>query len=150
MPQIADLIAYNPEGQIVLIAEIKSIQAEARTNGVGERPRWPMIIMRTPKGWTRTSCVANYTTSDRRFPGNHRSEEQARLYPLSAWPIQIWRDRLLKQGNHPSVSNDSTHRHQHRFPNQCLETRSPSGWRHIPLDAHLVADSEQPQRVVWI
>ncbi|QDZ38961.1 phosphoketolase family protein [Euhalothece natronophila Z-M001] len=35
-----------------IIGEIKSIQAEARTNGFTERPQWPMIILRTPKGWT--------------------------------------------------------------------------------------------------
>jgi xylulose-5-phosphate/fructose-6-phosphate phosphoketolase len=35
-----------------VIAEIKQIQQEARTKGVGERPRWPMIVLRTPKGWT--------------------------------------------------------------------------------------------------
>src|SRR5690606_22030900 len=28
------------------------IQREARGNGVSERPRWPMIVLRTPKGWT--------------------------------------------------------------------------------------------------
>src|SRR5579864_546044 len=35
-----------------VLAEIQSIQREARTNGFSSRPRWPMIIMRTPKGWT--------------------------------------------------------------------------------------------------
>ncbi len=35
-----------------VIAEIKAIQREARTSGVAKRPRWPMIILRTPKGWT--------------------------------------------------------------------------------------------------
>src|SRR5258705_13957917 len=34
------------------IAEIHSIQHEARTQGCTTRPRWPMIILRTPKGWT--------------------------------------------------------------------------------------------------
>ncbi len=34
------------------IAEIKRIQSEARTNGSQQRPRWPMIVFRTPKGWT--------------------------------------------------------------------------------------------------
>jgi xylulose-5-phosphate/fructose-6-phosphate phosphoketolase len=34
-----------------VIAEIKSIQAQARS-GVRERPRWPMIVLRSPKGWT--------------------------------------------------------------------------------------------------
>ncbi|NOY52110.1 MAG: phosphoketolase family protein [Deltaproteobacteria bacterium] len=32
--------------------EIKTIQDEARTHGLAGRPRWPMIILRTPKGWT--------------------------------------------------------------------------------------------------
>lgn len=32
--------------------DIQSIQLEARQNGRTERPRWPMIVMRTPKGWT--------------------------------------------------------------------------------------------------
>jgi xylulose-5-phosphate/fructose-6-phosphate phosphoketolase len=34
------------------VAEIHAIQAHARVNGRAERPRWPMIILRTPKGWT--------------------------------------------------------------------------------------------------
>jgi xylulose-5-phosphate/fructose-6-phosphate phosphoketolase len=34
------------------VAEIHRIQQEARSNGVATRPRWPMIVMRTPKGWT--------------------------------------------------------------------------------------------------
>ena len=33
-------------------AEIRSIQQEARENGFKKQPVWPMIILRTPKGWT--------------------------------------------------------------------------------------------------
>jgi xylulose-5-phosphate/fructose-6-phosphate phosphoketolase len=32
--------------------EIQEIQVAAREEGVDERPRWPMIVLRTPKGWT--------------------------------------------------------------------------------------------------
>ncbi len=35
-----------------VIGEIDSIQEEARRNGNVRRPRWPMIVLRTPKGWT--------------------------------------------------------------------------------------------------
>jgi xylulose-5-phosphate/fructose-6-phosphate phosphoketolase len=35
-----------------VIAEVHAIQHEARRNGVAKRPRWPMLILRTPKGWT--------------------------------------------------------------------------------------------------
>jgi xylulose-5-phosphate/fructose-6-phosphate phosphoketolase len=36
----------------LVIAEIRRIQKDARSGGVTKRPRWPMIILRTPKGWT--------------------------------------------------------------------------------------------------
>jgi xylulose-5-phosphate/fructose-6-phosphate phosphoketolase len=35
-----------------VIDEIHAIQRRAREEGVTERPRWPMIILSTPKGWT--------------------------------------------------------------------------------------------------
>ncbi len=34
------------------IVQIREIQAEARNQNKAFRPRWPMIILRTPKGWT--------------------------------------------------------------------------------------------------
>ena len=34
------------------ISAIRAIQQRARTSGQAERPRWPMIVLRTPKGWT--------------------------------------------------------------------------------------------------
>jgi len=34
-----------------VVAEIRDIKAKAQ-HGSGERPRWPMIVLRTPKGWT--------------------------------------------------------------------------------------------------
>ncbi len=40
-----------------VVTEIKRIQHEARTNGFNERPRWPMIILRSPKGWTGPKVV---------------------------------------------------------------------------------------------
>lgn len=35
-----------------VICEIKAIQARARKTGNATRPLWPMIVLRTPKGWT--------------------------------------------------------------------------------------------------
>src|ERR1700723_1185421 len=34
------------------VTEIRRIQAEARATGRAERPRWPMMVLRSPKGWT--------------------------------------------------------------------------------------------------
>ena len=36
---------------------IAAIQKAARVDGASERPRWPMLIMRTPKGWTGPKFV---------------------------------------------------------------------------------------------
>lgn len=35
-----------------VISEIKAIQEEARTSKVAKRARWPLIVLKTPKGWT--------------------------------------------------------------------------------------------------
>jgi xylulose-5-phosphate/fructose-6-phosphate phosphoketolase len=40
-----------------VIAEIRDIQAEARKNPEAKRPQWPMIILRSPKGWTGPKTV---------------------------------------------------------------------------------------------
>jgi xylulose-5-phosphate/fructose-6-phosphate phosphoketolase len=40
-----------------VIAEIRRIQTEAREHGFQERPRWPMIVLRSPKGWTGPKVV---------------------------------------------------------------------------------------------
>jgi xylulose-5-phosphate/fructose-6-phosphate phosphoketolase len=34
------------------VQQIRAIQEEARSTGKPDRPRWPMIILRSPKGWT--------------------------------------------------------------------------------------------------
>ncbi|HEY5248498.1 MAG TPA: phosphoketolase family protein, partial [Dermatophilaceae bacterium] len=39
------------------IEGIRRIQAEARTAGDPTRPRWPMIVLRSPKGWTGPKIV---------------------------------------------------------------------------------------------
>jgi xylulose-5-phosphate/fructose-6-phosphate phosphoketolase len=36
----------------VVVEEIKKIKRDARANGAVQRPVWPMIVLRTPKGWT--------------------------------------------------------------------------------------------------
>jgi xylulose-5-phosphate/fructose-6-phosphate phosphoketolase len=34
------------------VQEIQAIQKKARDSGEAFRPRWPMVVLRTPKGWT--------------------------------------------------------------------------------------------------
>jgi xylulose-5-phosphate/fructose-6-phosphate phosphoketolase len=44
--------------------EIQSIQKQARAKNDPKRPRWPMIILRTPKGWTGPREVDGKKTED--------------------------------------------------------------------------------------
>jgi xylulose-5-phosphate/fructose-6-phosphate phosphoketolase len=39
------------------IGEIRAIQSHARSNKDAARPRWPMIVLRSPKGWTGPRVV---------------------------------------------------------------------------------------------
>src|SRR5512132_1976585 len=47
-----------------ILLEIRSIQHNARTNGFTTRPRWPMIVLNTPKGWTGPKLVDGLPTEN--------------------------------------------------------------------------------------
>jgi xylulose-5-phosphate/fructose-6-phosphate phosphoketolase len=50
--------------------DIAQHQAEARHSGVATRPRWPMIVLRTPKGWTAPKEVDGH-----RIEGSWRAHQ---------------------------------------------------------------------------
>jgi xylulose-5-phosphate/fructose-6-phosphate phosphoketolase len=41
----------------LVVSEIQHIQQRARSDGKSERPRWPMIVLKSPKGWTGPKLV---------------------------------------------------------------------------------------------
>ncbi len=45
-----------------VVEEIQAIQKNARENGITDRPQWPMIVLRTPKGWTGPKYVDGLKT----------------------------------------------------------------------------------------
>ena len=47
-----------------IIVKIKWIQQRAREEGFSERPRWPILILRSPKGWTGPKEVDGLKTED--------------------------------------------------------------------------------------
>ncbi len=71
------------------VKEIHAIQYEARTTGVAKRPRWPMIVLRTPKGWTGPESVDNKKIEgfwrSHQVPIANVSENPAHLQQLEAW-----------------------------------------------------------------
>jgi xylulose-5-phosphate/fructose-6-phosphate phosphoketolase len=47
-----------------VLDEIAAIQSTARSDGNRERPSWPMIVLRTPKGWTGPDVVDGLPVED--------------------------------------------------------------------------------------
>ena len=60
------------------VKEIHAIQAKARRDGSAERPCWPMIILRTPKGWTGPKEVDGH-----KVEGSWRAHQIPILDPMT-------------------------------------------------------------------
>jgi xylulose-5-phosphate/fructose-6-phosphate phosphoketolase len=54
-PQIMHQLMAATLDQV--LTDIRNIQREARENHSSQRPQWPMIILRSPKGWTGPKMV---------------------------------------------------------------------------------------------
>jgi xylulose-5-phosphate/fructose-6-phosphate phosphoketolase len=71
------------------IEEIAAAQRAARMDGVTERPRWPMIVLRTPKGWTGPKFVDGLPTE-----GTWRSHQvplaETRTNPEHREQLESW------------------------------------------------------------
>ncbi len=72
-----------------IVAEIRQIQSGARSKGFRQRPTWPMIILRTPKGWTGPKEVDGLKTEgswrSHQVPLTNLSGNPAHLEMLEAW-----------------------------------------------------------------
>jgi len=69
--------------------QIADIQERARTTGDRSRPRWPMIVLRTPKGWTGPAEVDGLPTEgtfrSHQVPLADLHHHPERLEQLEAW-----------------------------------------------------------------
>jgi xylulose-5-phosphate/fructose-6-phosphate phosphoketolase len=72
-----------------VIADIQRIQAEARQHGFTQRPRWPMIVLRTPKGWTCPKEIDGRRTEgywrSHQVPMGEMHENPAHIKILEDW-----------------------------------------------------------------
>jgi xylulose-5-phosphate/fructose-6-phosphate phosphoketolase len=70
-------------------ADIHRVQTEARDGGSDERPRWPAIVLRTPKGWTGPKFVDGLpvegTWRAHQVPLAGTRENPEHLAQLEAW-----------------------------------------------------------------
>ncbi|MEM7578961.1 MAG: phosphoketolase family protein [Cyanobacteria bacterium P01_A01_bin.80] len=71
------------------LREIREIQEDARQNGFKVRPQWPMIILRSPKGWTGPKQVDGKKTEDywrsHQVPLSKMAAEPAHVKLLEDW-----------------------------------------------------------------
>ena len=72
-----------------VVEQIRQIQADARTGGKIERPRWPMIVLASPKGWTGPKTVdgkANEGTfRSHQVPLSDPAKNPEHLRQLETW-----------------------------------------------------------------
>ncbi len=73
----------------IVIKEIKEIQKNAREGGEKTRPRWPVIVLRSPKGWTGPKEVDGKKTEDywrsHQVPFGDLAHEPKHLALLETW-----------------------------------------------------------------
>jgi xylulose-5-phosphate/fructose-6-phosphate phosphoketolase len=71
------------------ITEIKKLQTTARQSGVPARPRWPMIVLRSPKGWTGPKEVDGHKVEGfwraHQVPMGNIKENPQHMAQLEAW-----------------------------------------------------------------
>ncbi len=82
--------------------EIAGVQRQARSSGVARRPRWPMIVLRTPKGWTGPKEVDGHRIEGfwraHQIPITNVAENPAHLRALEAWLRSYKPQELFENG----------------------------------------------------
>ncbi|HWS38908.1 MAG TPA: phosphoketolase family protein [Actinoplanes sp.] len=85
--------------------EITEIQRAAREDGVTERPRWPMVVLRTPKGWTGPEVVDGLqvegTWRAHQVPLTAARDDTAHLDALHAWMTSYRPEELFDTAGAP-------------------------------------------------
>ncbi len=83
------------------ITEIHEIQRAARESGTFDRPRWPMIVLRSPKGWTGPKEVDGHKVEDfwraHQVPILNVQENAEHLAQLENWMHSYHPEKLFDQ-----------------------------------------------------
>ena len=105
--------------------DIHAIQQRAREDGDTVRPRWPMIVLRTPKGWTGPEVVDGKPMEDtwrsHQVPMKDVRDNAAYLEILESW---------MKRYRPEELFDD------HGQPLDWLTARTPAGARRLSANPH--------------
>jgi xylulose-5-phosphate/fructose-6-phosphate phosphoketolase len=84
-----------------VIAEIKQLQHEVRSNGFSKRPQYPMIVLRSPKGWTGPKFVDGHPTENsfrsHQVPLSELATRPDHLKQLEEWLLSYKPEELFDQ-----------------------------------------------------
>nr|WP_236600908.1 phosphoketolase family protein [Ktedonobacter sp. SOSP1-85] len=105
--------------------QIRSTQEEARRNGVSMRPKWPAIILRTPKGWTGPKEVDGLP-----IEGSFRSHQ----VPIAEVKTKSEHLRLLEQWMRSYKPEELFDEHGRLLPE--LAALAPVGERRMGANPH--------------
>jgi len=98
--QVHQQIAATLETVVVAVREI---QDAARKSGVSKRPRWPMLVLRTPKGWTGPKEVDGKKTEgswrSHQVPFSDMTKEHIAM--LDKWMRSYRPQELFDDSGHP-------------------------------------------------
>ena len=87
------------------IREIRRIQRTARKSGEAKRPRWPMLVLRTPKGWTGPKEVDGLPVEGcwraHQVPISMGADESKHLPLLEQWLRSYKPEELFHQDGTP-------------------------------------------------
>ncbi|MBV9143695.1 MAG: phosphoketolase family protein [Pseudonocardiales bacterium] len=88
-----------------VVDEISRIQQRARCGANGQRPRWPMIVLRSPKGWTGPAVVDGVPVEDtwraHQVPLATVRENPAHLAMLENWLRSYRPEELFDEAGCP-------------------------------------------------
>ena len=84
------------------VVKIRAIQREARASRRAERPRWPMIVLRSPKGWTGPKEIKGHKAEgswrSHQVPISDVRENPDSLELLETWLASYRPDELFDAG----------------------------------------------------
>src|SRR3954466_4628490 len=107
------------------VSDIKAAQKQARSSGEAFRPRWPMIVLRTPKGWTSPADSGGH-----KLEGSWRSH-QVPMADVKKDPKRLKQLEDWMRGYKPDELFDK----EGRFKPE-LKALAPTGDRRIGSNPH--------------
>jgi xylulose-5-phosphate/fructose-6-phosphate phosphoketolase len=108
-----------------VVGEIRAIRERARAKGIGGRPRWPMIVLRSPKGWTGPKEVDGKKTEgywrSHQVPFSDVRGNRKHLKLLEDWLRGYRPEELFDEGG---------------APREALRALAPAGMRRMGANPH--------------